>query len=117
MKRIMTIGIILIIGAKVNAQMYNAEKAAKYANYWCDKRNTASSPYFNKPEWGGPYYDYGDPANGNGDCAAFVSQCLIYGGLDLSKGTDGNGNGVKPDKVISGATNLVLHLFVGTRNI
>jgi len=110
MKKIIIIGILLITAINVNAQTYNPEKAAEYAQFWCDKRNNETSPYYDQDKWGGPYYDYGLPANGNGDCAAFVSQCLIYGGLDLSKGSNGNGGHVKPDKVIAGASELVLHL-------
>ena len=107
MKKIIVILILLISGINVIAQTYNPEKAAEYASFWCDKRNTLNSPYLDTDKWGGPYIDYD---SWGGDCAAFVSQCLIYGGLDLSKGTDGNGAYVKPDKVISGASELVLHL-------
>ena len=44
---------------------YNVQAAIDYANYWCDKRNPA-------------YHDY---SNEGGDCANFVSQCLIAGGF------------------------------------
>jgi len=47
---------------------YNADKAVKYANKYCDKRNKK-------------YHDY---SHEGGDCANFVSQCLIAGGLKLS---------------------------------
>jgi hypothetical protein len=106
MKKIIIAIIILILIADIKtlAQTYNPEKAAQYAQRWCNGRNTNPA---DADEWGGPYIDYD---NYGGDCAAFVSQCLIYGGLSLSKGTNGNGNGVKSDKVISGASNLVLHL-------
>ncbi len=56
---------------------------------------------------GRPYENY---SQYGGDCAAFVSQCLIYGGLDLSAGIDGNGAYVKPDKVIAGVAQLIQHL-------
>jgi len=107
MKKIIIMGIIIMGSINVFSQTYNPQKAAEYANFWCDKRNIKNGPYYDPEKWGGPYVDYDYYG---GDCAAFVSQCLIYGGLDLSKGTNGNGNGVKPDKVISGASNLVLHL-------
>jgi len=110
MKRIL-IGLILIAGINAYAQTYNPQKAAEYAQFWCNKRNTKyNNPYLDTNKWGGPYSDFSGPLGG--DCANFVSQCLIYGGLDLSKGTDGNGNGVKKTEgnVISGAKNLVIHL-------
>ena len=106
MKKIF-IGIILIANVNIYAQGYNPDKAAEYANFWCNKRNTATSPYLDTKKWGGPYVNYGIYG---GDCAAFVSQCLRAGGLDLSKGTDGSGAYVKPDSVIAGATELVEHL-------
>jgi len=110
MKRIIII-IILLSGTFVFAQTYNPEKAVEYADFWWDKRNTQNSPYYDPPKWGGPYYDYDLPQNGGGgDCANFVSQCLIYGGLNLSKGTNGNGNGVKPEGTITGVQNLITHL-------
>ena len=46
---------------------YSAKKAVAYANKYCDKRNKE-------------YHDY---SNEGGDCANFVSQCLIAGGQDL----------------------------------
>ena len=106
MKRILVV-IILIMSFCGNAQTYNPEKAAKYAQRWCNGRNTNQA---DAAEWGGPYINYSLQINGGKDCAAFVSQCLIYGGLDLSKGTNGNGAYVKSDKVIAGAAELVLHL-------
>lgn len=44
---------------------YNVQTAVDYANYWCNKRNPA----------------YPDYSNSGGDCANFVSQCLIAGGF------------------------------------
>ena len=110
MKKVITIGILLITTINLCAQTYNPSKAAEYASFWCDKRNTLSSPYYNQTLWGGPYIDYGLPINGGADCAAFVSQCLIAGGLSLAAGTNGHGAYVKPDKVIAGAAELVIHL-------
>jgi len=105
---------MLIIGVNLNAQTYNPLKAAEYASYWCDCRNVKSSPKFDDKKWGGPYINYGatglEPQNLGGDCANFVSQCLIYGGLNLSAGTNGNGNGVKPEGTITGVQNLIIHL-------
>ena len=46
---------------------YSAKKAVAYANKYCDKRNKE-------------YHDY---SNEGGDCANFVSQCLIAGGQKL----------------------------------
>ncbi len=111
MKRtiVIIVGFILIAGIKVIAQTYNPNKAAEYARRWCNGRNTNPA---DADKWGGPYIDYSLPYNGGRDCAAFVSQCLLYGGLDLSKGTNGNGAYVKPaDGVIAGAKELVEHLI------
>jgi hypothetical protein len=52
------------------ANQYDRQKAVQYAADWWDK--------FNEPK----YEDYSDP---NGDCANFVSQCLLAGGVDLSR--------------------------------
>ena len=82
----------LFIG-NVYAQ-YNSEKAAEYAQKWCDKRNR----------------DYANYDNQGGDCANFASQCLIAGGLNLTAGIDGYGAGVDRFKSIPNATNLVTHL-------
>jgi lysozyme len=38
--------------------------------------------------------DYGNYAGLGGDCANFVSQCLIAGGINLWMGSDGNGYGL-----------------------
>jgi RHS repeat-associated protein len=48
---------------------YNPKKAIEYAQKWYDKHN---------PQY--PDFDYK-----GGDCANFVSQCLHYGGLNMSK--------------------------------
>ena len=105
MKKIIIIGIIFITYVQLIAQTYNPEKAAEYASYWCYKiNNDQYSPYYD-PKWGGPY-DYYDEV----DCANFVSQCLIYGELDLSKGTDGVGTGLDGYGCIPNVQNLLLHL-------
>jgi len=60
---------------------YNTQDAIDYASSWCDRRNTA---YYK--DW-----SFGD----NSDCANFVSQCLIAGGLNLQeikKSYDDNGD-------------------------
>ncbi|MBN1594910.1 amidase domain-containing protein [candidate division FCPU426 bacterium] len=49
---------------------YNASKAVSYANEWYNRRNTD---------------DYANYSSQGGDCANFVSQCLIDGGMDLSQ--------------------------------
>jgi hypothetical protein len=85
--------VIFLINLQVFSQTYDALKAATYAQKWCNDRNI-------------DYPDYGGL-----DCANFVSQCLIEGGLDLSKGANGKGQGVeKPYGVIPNARNLSLHL-------
>jgi len=47
---------------------YDAGAAVAYADQFCDKRNSAFNDYTGQ----------------GGDCANFVSQCLIAGGQDLS---------------------------------
>ena len=51
-----------------NTLSYNPKKAIAYAKQWYNRRNPS----------------YADYSNGGGDCANFVSQCLIAGGLSLS---------------------------------
>lgn len=80
--------------AKQNAVNFDHAAAVAYAKKWCSGFN---------PE----YTNY---SGDGGDCAAFVSQCLIAGGLDLSKGADGKGLGVMKDHVIANADYLVRHL-------
>jgi len=65
---------ILLPGITLAQNSYNAQAAVDYANMWWDGRN---QDQYN-------VYD--------ADCANFVSQCLIAGGLDLSGyGTDSRG--------------------------
>jgi len=52
-----------------------------YARNWYNARN--------------PHYN--DFTASGGDCANFVSQCLIAGGMSLWRGTDGGGYGIYPD--------------------
>ena len=47
--------------------------------------------------WNGRNSHYADFSGSGGDCANFVSECLIAGGYSLHNGTDGNGYGVYPD--------------------
>jgi len=63
---------------------YSAKKAVAYANKYCDSRNPN-------------YHDY---SNEGGDCANFVSQCLIAGGLSLSGCTvDSHGSVINVGKL------------------
>ena len=89
--------VIFLSNFQLFSQTYNPQAAADYAHQWCNGRNPM-------------YVDYSLPINGGADCAAFVSQCLIAGGLSLAAGTDGHGAYVKPDDVIAGASQLVQHL-------
>ena len=70
------------------ASSYDRQAAINYAETWWNGRNTAK------------YHDYGDY-----DCANFVSQCLIAGGLDLSAGP-----GVDAWGCIPSVTNLDYNL-------
>jgi len=50
-------------------------------------------------KWWNDYNNhYNDYSGSGGDCANYVSQCLIAGGLSLHNGTDGTGYGVYPDR-------------------
>ena len=89
MKRIFFIFLLKMIAICSFSQTYDPAKAADYAKKWCNGRN---------PE----YVDY---TNLGGDCAAFVSQCLIAGGFNFTGAPN-----VKPDGVISGAKALVEQL-------
>ena len=60
-----TIILLFLIGFSLS---YNAGAAVNYARTYCQNYN----PH---------YWNY---ANDGGDCANFVSQCLIAGGMDLS---------------------------------
>jgi len=93
---VITILASYLISYFVIAVTYNRTLAIEYADYWCDKHN---------PE----YYFYCD---GDCDCANFVSQCLIAGGLDLSAGADGRGAGIDDKKCIPYCDDLHLH-FIG----
>ncbi len=73
--------LILNITTKTSVVVtYNPIAAASYADQWWNLRNV---PMYN---------DYN--SGGGNDCANFVSQCLIAGGIDLSAGTNGAGFGV-----------------------
>ena len=60
-----------------NTLSYNPKKAIAYAQKWYNRRNPS----------------YADYSGSGGDCANFVSQCLIAGGLSFSgcEGTYGTG--------------------------
>ena len=62
---------------------YDPQAAVNYAEAWWNGRNPA-------------YHDY---SGSGGDCANFVSQCLIAGGLDLSAGPGVDGRGCIPSVV------------------
>ena len=95
------------------AQNYNPQAAVEYADTWWNDKNTGGADH-----WGEPYYYYGTVVHPDGsttwfggDCANFVSQCLIAGGLDLTAGTDGFGKGVDKRYCIPGVDNLIDHLL------
>ena len=67
-----------LVGSNV---FYLRNAAYGYANQWFQSRN--------------PHYN--DYTGVGGDCANFVSQCLIAGGMSLWQGTNGQGYGVYPD--------------------
>ena len=108
MRKILLMFIISCLFAiKSQAQHYNGNKAIQYAERWWNDFNTTQYHKDTAIKWGGPYVDYSD---WGGDCANFVSQCLIFGGLDLSAGSNGNGGHVKPEGVITGTQQLLQHL-------
>jgi len=67
--------VVLSPAPRVSAGMYNPLKAIQYANQWWNKRNPKFQSY------------------GVGDCANFVSQCLIAGGLNLRASSSANRTG------------------------
>jgi len=67
----------LVIGGYEEIQ-YDRAAVYDYTSIWWNDRNPL-------------YFDYSDYG---GDCANFVSQCIIAGGINLLEGTDGNGFGV-----------------------
>ena len=81
---------------------YDVQSAINYAETWWNGRNTAK------------YHDY---SYVGGDCAHFVSQCLKAGGLDLSAGSNGSGNGVDYWGCIPAVLNLDanLHYYQNTQ--
>ena len=77
-----TIILFLLISLSLT---YNPDEAVKYARKYCKNYNPK-------------YYDY---TNLGGDCANFVSQCLIAGGFSFKGCVN-----VKPSGVIAGCTSL-----------
>lgn len=69
--KILPVLFVLIFGWCFSVQAYDPQAAVRYANVWWDGRNLDD------------YADYDYPSGG--DCANFVSQCLIAGGLNLSE--------------------------------
>ena len=69
------IALAIFFGPVINVFAYNTFQAKRYADKWWDDRNI---PFFN---------DY------SADCANFVSQCLISGGIDLIDGPNYNEHG------------------------
>lgn len=80
------------LSAKVSTR-YNPDAAVQYSERWWNDKH--------------PAYDFYGP---DVDCANFVSQCLKAGGLELSKGTNGRGYGVKEYGVIPFCDDLHTHL-------
>ena len=69
--------LLLSLNLLQNIFTYNAAAAVKYARNWWNRRNPN-------------YHDY---SNEGGDCANFVSQCLIAGGFSTSGCRDAWGKG------------------------
>jgi hypothetical protein len=67
--------VVLSHAPRVGAATYNPLKAIQYANQWWNKRNPKFQSY------------------GFNDCANYVSQCLIAGGLSLSASSSADKNG------------------------
>jgi uncharacterized protein YraI len=77
-----------------NDNIFSSKGSVGYAEFWWNKRNSH-------------YFDY---SNVGGDCANFVSQCLIAGGLTLWEGSNGNGGGLDGRGCLPSCDNLNLHL-------
>jgi hypothetical protein len=67
--------VVLSPAPRVSAGTYNPLKAIQYADQWWNKRNPKFQSY------------------GFGDCANFVSQCLIAGGLNLRASSSADKSG------------------------
>ena len=100
----MNIKILLSILLITSSLTYDRNKAVNYAlkyakgaNHDCKQKRESCSPY---PYYGKDYCSY--KKESFGDCANFVSQCLIAGGLNF-KGTSCN---VRSCGVITGANSL-----------
>ena len=68
------------VGVLSSRSSYDVQAAVIYSDTWWDGRNPS-------------YHDY---SYEGGDCANFVSQCLIAGGLDLTVFPDTDGYGCIP---------------------
>lgn len=73
---------------------YNRNAAVNYANTWCNKRNPQYKKYTDK----------------RGDCANFVSQCLIAGGLNLRDPCNPEGNGLNGGPTYRRVRDLINYL-------
>ena len=86
--------LVLFLICFIGVFSYSAKKAVAYVNKYCDKRNKE-------------YHDY---SNEGGDCANFVSQCLIAGGLSLSECVhDKHGSAINVGKLESCLKNKGWH--------
>ena len=63
--------IILLLGIFHNLYGYNRNQVARYADKWSQEGVALRNPFF---------------YSCSKDCANFVSQCLIAGGIDLKDG-------------------------------
>ncbi len=92
------------ISGDVDIDLYNGNIADLYRNFVIHNI-TVNLPYYDRQGawgyaykwWNGRNPHYKDYTDSGGDCANFVSQALIAGGLSLWKGYDGNGSGVYDD--------------------
>ena len=85
MKYKIIISIVLLVSITAydrNKAMDYAIKYAKKANHDCSKNRWSCSPY---GYFGSELCKYKRDKNAFGDCANFVSQCLIAGGMEFSR--------------------------------
>ncbi len=98
-------GTVSGVSGSVDLDVYNGNLQSLVKEYVIHLNQTYSEPFYDRSGavgyaykwWNGRNPHYNDYSNSGGDCANFVSQALIAGGLSLWQGYDGSGGGVYSD--------------------
>ncbi len=93
------------ISGDVDLDHYNGDVQSLYDNFVIHENKPVSLTYYDRKAavgyaskwWNSRNPHYNDYSSSGGDCADFVSQALIAGGLSLWRGYDGEGGGVYSD--------------------